>query len=88
MNRYVIAIPRAAIGLAAVAMTALTFSVAVVLPTALAEAHVDESTPVAATQRDPLATPAVMRVDVVGTREQATAMATGQTVAAKSGQCT
>lgn len=88
MNRYVIAIPRAAIGLAAAAMTALTFSIAVVVPAALTAAHVDESAPVASTERDPLATPAVLRVEVIGTPDRTTALSTGEAVAAKSGQCT
>jgi len=77
MNRHSIAIPRAAFGLAAVAMTALTLAIAVVMPATLDSLRgdarvraVSEGAPVRAA-----ADSNRLRIDVVGVREQATAYA-------------
>jgi hypothetical protein len=75
MNRYSIAIPRAAFGLVAVAMTALTLAVGVVMPATLGslagDARVLAATEPAAARAE--TGPSRLRIDVVGVREQATA---------------
>ena len=77
MNRYSIAIPRAALGLFALAMTALTLAVGVVMPATLGSLS-DDSRVLAVTEGVAARAEAGanrLRIDVVGEREQATAYA-------------
>lgn len=76
MSRYEFPIRRAAFGAAAVAMTALTFALAVIMP-AMSSSGSQSVRAVAANRADvpvvaePAANP--LRIDVYGTREQTTA---------------
>lgn len=76
MNRFEFSIPRAAFGAAAVAMTALTLAVAVVVPATLATAdHPARSVAKAAVVAPAGAEAAAsrLRIEVVGTRERTVA---------------
>lgn len=76
MNRYQFPVPQVAIGSAALAMTVVTLSIAIVLPaTALPERSIP-STALATADRqigaDPV--PRSLRIDVLGARDQSTAL--------------
>ncbi len=79
MNAYRFAIPRAVIGFAAVAMTAVTLAISVVVPAALASPRDDSPAALAGTNASDSDRAAAsndrMRIDVVGVRAQATAFA-------------
>jgi hypothetical protein len=85
MKRYSIATPRAVFGLAAVAMTALTLFVAVIVPATLAPQR-DDSAVMAATEAMPVRAEAdagPLCVQVIGVRERATAYEPGHRVVQK-----
>lgn len=89
MNRYEISTPRtrAAFGMAAVAMTAITLGLSVVLPASLAPA--EEVRPVAAVKAIPAEGDVVvrsMRIDVVGERERHTAFEPAREIPARRAQ--
>lgn len=77
MNRYQSSIPRAAFGIAAVATTALTLGLAVILPATTMSAE-RPARPSAVARAETAVRPEVailpMRIDVVGEREQNTAL--------------
>jgi hypothetical protein len=72
MNRFPPRTPRAAFGLAAIALTALTFGLAVVAPARLDSANTDARPPVTvADMKDAASEAAVIpyRIEVVGVRD-------------------
>ena len=73
MNRYQPSIPRAAFGIAAVAMTAITIGVALVLPASMEPGDQEAGRLAASEAVSPPPTAVVInpaRIDVVGARER------------------
>jgi len=89
MNRYQPKAPRAAFGIAAVAMTALTLALAIVAPAKLAPVGQEAATLAAAESRAPVAVEVLIvpaRIQVIGVRESTVAADVPAAGPAKGGQ--
>ena len=88
MNRYQPKAPRAAFGIAAIAMTVLTLGLAVVVPAKLAPAGPEASTLLAVKSKAPATEVTIVpaRIEVIGVRESTVAEGTPAAVPAKGKQ--
>ena len=89
MKRYKTKLPRAAIGMTAVAMTAITFGLAVVVPAEVASRNQDAGAYVASRAVSSVPTEVAIipaRIEVIAVRDQATALVPARSVAPKQKQ--